>query len=102
MKYGCVLLVSILAAGANTQVQATPAEEYQDVKCFVQTSLGDKVVFFNWPVRQVAKNTYHLVGKGLGREKGVENFVKKVTECVPMEKKFSNHLARELDKHTLK
>lgn len=102
MKYGRVLLTSVFAAGVTVQIQAAPAEEYQDVKCFVQTSSGDQVVFFNWPAKELAKNTYQLAGKGLGRVKGVENYVKKVIECVPMEKDFSIHLARELDKRTLK
>ncbi|QSX41651.1 TapY2 family type IVa secretion system protein [Shewanella cyperi] len=94
-----LLMLSLLSLVFSSEAGAV---SYQDFKCYLTASQGQKILFFSWEINSLQENQQKLVGKKLADVKGKANFVKEVHECVPMGKSFSSLQARRLDKKTLK
>lgn len=79
------------------------AEEFQDYKCYVESSYGDEyLVFFKWNKKDVSRQKMALTAKQLTDKIGKRYFVKSVGECVPVNEDFISTIAMELDAVTSK
>lgn len=79
------------------------AEEFQDYKCYVESSYGDEyLVFFKWNKNDVSRQMMALPAKQLTDKMGKKYFVKSIDECVPVDKDFISTKAKKLDIQTSK
>ncbi|WP_394392015.1 TapY2 family type IVa secretion system protein [Shewanella woodyi] len=79
----------------------TMASEKQDYKCFVNSTDGDKVVFYRWKTDDVKLKMAKLVGRTNTNKKGKKYFIKTVQECVHTNDNFESADAKKVDKVTL-
>ncbi|WP_338592134.1 TapY2 family type IVa secretion system protein [Shewanella khirikhana] len=77
-------------------------EEFKSVKCYVNTSQGEKIVFYSWKEKDLAKNIPKLIGKRLQDERGNPNYIKQVYECVTSNQRFNSMGANRLEKNALR
>lgn len=73
----------------------------QDFKCYLESTAGDKVMFFKWHEDDKLKQQAGLVAQKV-TSGGQDVYIKSVTECVPLNEPFKRAKANELDKKTLR
>ncbi|MBM7071567.1 TapY2 family type IVa secretion system protein [Shewanella sp. 202IG2-18] len=68
----------------------TFAEERVAYKCFLETTVGNKVIHFNLKKSKVRKRLANLVASDVPVENNQRALVRHVIECVKASKKFLN------------
>ncbi len=71
-----------------------------DFKCHVNTSEGDKILFYHWDNKSVTKKAAMLTGKAQKGKKGKKFYIKNATQCIPLSETFKEKDAQILDKQT--
>ncbi|MGS0673557.1 TapY2 family type IVa secretion system protein [Shewanella sp. 0m-4] len=94
------LLFPILSFSAAAVAQDQPVEK-AEYKCFVETSVSKKVVFYRWEVNRFQRNMNRLSARKVPND-GRSNrpYIKDVFECVLLDEPFKSAEANALDKVT--
>ncbi|WP_065187439.1 TapY2 family type IVa secretion system protein [Shewanella woodyi] len=91
-------MISIFLFGLSA---TTVASAKQDYKCFVNSTDGDKVVFYRWKADELKLKMAKLVGRTNTNKRGKKYFIKEVQECVNINENFESAGAQKVDKVTL-
>ncbi|MBW8184438.1 TapY2 family type IVa secretion system protein [Shewanella nanhaiensis] len=94
----CFIMIPIFLLSLSTTAVAS---EKQDYKCFVNSTDGDKVVFYRWKTDELKLKMAKLVGRTNTNKKGKKYFIKEVQECVHINDTFESADAQKVDKVTL-
>ena len=76
--------------------------ERQDFKCFVDSTVGEKIIFFSAEEKDKLKQQAALVASQLNRESHNRFYVKHVYECVTLDEAFKATKAKALDEQTVR
>lgn len=79
-----------------------PRTEKMDYKCYIESSVGSKVLFYNWPIKEFELKVVSLPGKQFINKKGRKTFIQDVEECVRLDDVFTSNKAQKQDKLTLR
>lgn len=79
---------------------AEQVAQKQDYKCYLETSRGEQIGFYRWPVKKHTFLAARLVGTQAFSNSNDKPFIKEVVECVGLDDNFSNAKAQALDKAT--
>ncbi|GGI72070.1 TapY2 family type IVa secretion system protein [Shewanella gelidii] len=89
--FGIAVSFSVTAMAANPN-------ERSDFKCYLDTTIGPKIMLFDWKKSEKAKEMNRLVAKRLEEPNSNQAFhVKKVIECRVDSKSFRNAKAFAID-----
>ncbi|GGI99204.1 hypothetical protein GCM10007978_41300 [Shewanella hanedai] len=80
---------------------STFASEKQDYKCFINSTDGDRVVFYRWEAKEIKLKMATLVGRTNMNKKGKKYYIKNVQECVLINQDFESSDGQDIDKITL-
>ncbi len=73
----------------------------KDFKCFVDTSVDKRIVFYRWDVNKAESKMRSLPAKRVQSSiRSNRAYIKEAIECVELKKEFHNAEARKLDKIT--
>ncbi len=78
------------------------AENYVDYKCYLETTAGNKVVYFSWEKSKVQTQLANIVTKTITVDGSVRAVVKHRIECTKAKNSFSNKEASVIDSVFLK
>lgn len=98
-KFITMTLALFASAVISTMAFASEKLEY---KCYVDTTDGDKVVFYRWQIHEFELKVASLAGRQNVNTKGKKYFIKDVVECVALNEEFSSSSAKKLDLNTLR
>ncbi|RYV02561.1 hypothetical protein SOPP22_08515 [Shewanella sp. OPT22] len=90
-------LVLIATLSLITFSSVASAEQRVAYKCFLETTLGNKVIYFHWAKSKVKKRLANLVTSSVPIQGKQRAIVKHKVECIKAAKKFSNKEAFEID-----
>ncbi|QQX81510.1 TapY2 family type IVa secretion system protein [Shewanella sp. KX20019] len=76
--------------------------ESMDYKCYIESSVGNKVLFYRWPIKELELKVASLPGKQFINKKGRKIFIQDVEECVRLDDVFTSNKAQKQDKLTLR
>ena len=91
-------VVSLLLFALSTSAFAS---EKQDYKCLINSTDGDKVVFYRWETKKIKLKIAALVGRSNMNKKGKKYYIKNVDECVVINQDFESADGQNIDKITL-
>jgi hypothetical protein len=79
-------------------------DEWQDYKCHITSlSVGERVLFYRWKIKDAKLNEAKLSGKQFkDRDSGKKYFIKEVSECLPLGETFKLESAQKIDSKTLR
>ena len=77
------------------------ASEKQDYKCYVNSTDGDKIVFYRWQVTEYKLKAASLPGRINVNKDNKKYYIKDVHECVLLNEEFTLGLAQKLDRATV-
>ncbi|EDQ00656.1 TapY2 family type IVa secretion system protein [Shewanella benthica] len=102
MKLKLLSYVSLLALVYSASTWADDAAPNKlEYKCYLNTTLGYKIAFYKWDVKNKQRNIARLPAKKVPYSSpGKRAYIKEVEECVELDATFSNGLARSLDEIT--
>ncbi len=102
-KFIIIMLALFTSAVMSTFISTTAfASEKREYKCYVDTTDGDKVVFYRWQTHEFELKVASLAGRQNINNKGKKYFIKDVAECVALNDEFSSNRAKKLDLKTLR
>ncbi|MGI2257740.1 TapY2 family type IVa secretion system protein [Shewanella sp. GXUN23E] len=96
-----VSLVLVTWALSATAVDAK-TEDKRDYKCYLNTTIGEQIGFYRWPVKQRNLLMAKLVGSQAFSNSKPTPYIKEVIECVGLDDEFSTAPAQALDKQTVR
>ncbi|PKG57175.1 hypothetical protein CXF83_17650 [Shewanella sp. Choline-02u-19] len=79
-----------------------PRTEKMDYKCFIKSSAGNKVLFYNWPIKEFELKMASLPSKQYSDKKGRKVFIQDVEECVAINDAFASKKAQKQDELTVR
>jgi hypothetical protein len=75
----------------------------KDFKCFVDTNVGKKVVFYRWNVKKVNQYMSRLPATKIPNNgKANRAYIKTVVECIKLDEQFKSAEAQRIDERTPK
>ncbi len=95
MKQLIILLLSVFSSVA---VYASDKQEY---KCFINSTDGEKIVFYQWKVNEYKLKAASLPGRINFNKKNKKYYIKDVHECVIINETFTMGRAQKLDRATV-
>lgn len=96
-----ILLLTLLLS--NNVFSAESEVVKKDFKCFVDTSVNKKVVFYRWDIKKANQYMNRLPATKVPNAGKVNRaYIKTVIECVLLDEHFSSVEAQNLDKITAK
>ncbi len=91
-----VLLPSLVSA------ETLPRTDKMDYKCFISSSIGHKVLFYSWPIKEFELKMASLPSKQFSDRKGRKVFIQDVEECVAVNESFQSTQAQKQDQLTVR
>ncbi|WP_076407830.1 TapY2 family type IVa secretion system protein [Shewanella sp. UCD-KL12] len=75
----------------------------KDYKCYLQTTSGHQIAFYEWKEKEVALRMAKLPARKVpSKGVGKKAYIKDVEECVELDQEFTLGAAQKLDDITLK
>ena len=96
MCLAVMLLPNIVVA------ETLPRTDKMDYKCFINSSIGHRVVFYSWPIKEFELKMASLPSKQFTDRKGRKVFIQSVEECVAINESFISNKAQNQDRLTLR
>lgn len=91
----CLCFISVTAIAQTSK--------WQDYKCHITSSVGERILFYRWKVEDAKWNQATLSGSQFKDGKsGTKYFIKEVSECLSLDDTFKLKSAQELDSVTLR
>ncbi|WP_367227193.1 TapY2 family type IVa secretion system protein [Shewanella sp.] len=88
------LIILLLAVFSSSLVFAS---EKQDYKCYVNSTDGDKIVFYRWQVKEYKLKVDSLPGRINVSKDNKKFYIRNVHECVLINETFTLGRAQKLD-----
>ena len=88
------LIIFLLAVFSSSLVFAS---EKQDYKCYVNSTDGDKIVFYRWQVKEYKLKVDSLPGRINVSKDNKKFYIRNVHECVLINETFTLGRAQKLD-----
>jgi len=92
------LMILLLAVFSSLAVHASEKQEY---KCYVDSTDGEKIVFYRWQVSEYKLKAASLPGRMNVSKDNKKYYIKNVHECAFMDEMFTIGRAQKLDKSTV-
>lgn len=106
MKYksqSVCLAVIVMAISSLAFADSTKNTNKKDYKCYLETTSGYQILFYEWQERQVKLHMAKLPAKKLPpKGTGKSAYIKDVEECVAIDDSFTLGAAQRLDEITLR
>ncbi len=101
IQFVCLTIISLTVSG---YVNADNSKgEKRDYKCYLQTTTGHQIAFYEWRVKDVSLRMAKLPARKVpSKGVGKQAYIKDVEECVEVEEEFTLGAAQKLDDVTLK
>ena len=90
-------VLSLFAICCFAVSTTTFAEQKVAYKCYLDTSIGKKLVYFHWRESKVRKRLSNLVATKIPVENGKRVYVRNVLECTKANLTFLNTEASKID-----
>ncbi|BAJ00982.1 TapY2 family type IVa secretion system protein [Shewanella violacea] len=92
------MAISGIAIGDNTKNSIK-----KDYKCYLDTTSGHQIAFYEWQEKRVKLNMAKLPSKKTpSKGDGKRAYIKEVDECVELDAMFTLGGAQQLDQETLR
>ncbi len=97
------ILLAIMCISALLMALPSYAEKAkkQDFKCYLDSTAGDKVMFFRWLEEEKLKQQAGLIARKVSSS-GQDLYIKSVMECVLLGQPFKSAKANKLDEKTVR
>lgn len=92
------LIILLLAVFSSLAVYASEKQEY---KCYVDSTDGEKIVFYRWQVSEYKLKSASLPGRMNVSKDNKKYYIKDVHECVLIDEEFTKGRAQKLDRATV-
>ncbi|WP_394200158.1 TapY2 family type IVa secretion system protein [Shewanella waksmanii] len=92
----------ILLLALSSAVAPVKAEQKAEYKCFVNSRLGEQIVFYRWKVAEYQLKVKSLPGRSNVSSRGDKFLITDVVECKLESEDFDNASAKKLDAITLR
>ena len=92
------LMILLLVVFSSVAVYASEKQEY---KCYVNSTDGDKIIFYRWQITEYKLKVASLPGRINVSKDNKKYYIKDVHECVLMNETFTLGRAQKLDRATV-
>lgn len=101
MKAAYLCLAAMLLPNI-VSAETLPRTEKMDYKCFINSSIGNQVLFYSWPIKEFELKVASLPSKQFTDRKGRKVFIQSVEECVSINEPFISNKAQKQDRLTVR
>lgn len=95
-----IMCISTLLLALPSYAEKEKAKK-QDFKCYLDSTAGDKVMFFRWLEEEKLKQQAGLIAQKV-TSGGQDIYIKSVMECVLLGQPFKSAKANKLDEKTVR